>query len=103
MTHDPLEEARASLQRLRKADDWNEATPVVHVNVQPPAARRSTPPPPPAPRSLRAPAQQSTLQIVLTFAGGAIQRMPPAGIVAVAIALIAAWAYLAVHGKAPVP
>lgn len=101
MTSDPLELARAELQKLRDADDWNEATPVVHVNVQPPAARRSTPPPPP--RSLRAPAQQSTLQVVLTFAGGAINRMPPAGIVAVAIALIAAWAYLAVHGKAPVP
>jgi hypothetical protein len=84
---DPLEGARAELQRLRQAEDWNESTPVVHVNVQP-AAKRSTPAPPP-----------SKLQVVVQV----FQRFPPWGAVLVAIVLILAWAYLAVHGKAPVP
>lgn len=91
---DPLEGARSSLQKLRAAPDWDEATPVVHVNVQQqPAAKRSPPPPPPP----------GTLQIVLQFAGGALQRMPAWGVVVVAVVAIAAWVYLAVHGKAPVP
>lgn len=88
---DPLEGARSSLQRLRAADDWNEATPVVHVNVQPPAARRSTPPAPKPDPGWR----QS---VVVVF-----QRFPPWGAVLVAIVAILAWVYLAVHGKAPVP
>ena len=96
-TSDPLELARSALQELRAAPDWNEATPVVHVNVQPPAARRSSPPPPPR-RSLAAP-DRGTLQIVVAV----FQRFPPWGAVLVAVVLILAWAYLAVHGKAPVP
>lgn len=95
--NDPLEAARAELQRLRVAPDWNEATPVVHVSVQPPAARRSSPPPPPR-RSLAA-APERTLQVVVAV----FQRFPPWGAVLVAVVLILAWAYLAVHGKAPVP
>jgi hypothetical protein len=45
------------------------------------------------------PPSRSALQL----AGAAIARVPPWGIVIVATVLILAWAYLAVHGKAPVP
>ncbi len=87
---DPLEGARESLQNLRAARDWDEATPVVHVNVQP--ARRSTPKPP----------QESTIIVVLRIVGQGFQRMPPIGLVLIFALLIAAYVYLAVHGKAPV-
>lgn len=103
---DPLDGARAELQRLRAATDWNEATPVVHVNVQQaPAARRSTPPPPPLlapPRSL-APRSEGAVLVVLRIVGQGVQRMPPVGVVLIFAMLIAAWVYLAVNGKAPVP
>lgn len=90
---DPLEAARAELAKLREADDWDEPTPLqVHVNV-PPAAKRT-----PAP-----PAQPGTVVVVLQTVGGVFKRMPPWGAVVVAVVLIVAWAYLAVHGKAPVP
>ena len=93
--NDPLEGARSSLQKLRAADDWNEATPVVHVNVQQAAAaRRSTPP---------APRPESTVLVVLRIVGNGFQRMPPIGLVLIFAMLILAWVYLAVHGKAPVP
>lgn len=87
-----LEAARSELQRLRGAPDWDESTPVVHVNVQQAAAaRRSTPAAPKPDAGWR----QS---VVVVF-----QRFPPWGAVLVAIVAILAWAYLAVHGKAPVP
>lgn len=86
--NDPLEAARAELARLRQADDWDEPTPLqVHLNM-PPAAKRSPAPPPP-----------SKLQVVVAV----FQRFPPWGSVVVAVVLIIAWAYLAVHGKAPIP
>jgi hypothetical protein len=91
---DPLDGARESLQRLRAARDWDEATPVVHVNVQPPA-RRSTPP---APKP-----SEGTLLVVLRIVGQGVQRMPPIGVVLIFAMLILAWVYLAVHGKAPIP
>lgn len=95
--NDPIELARSELQKLRAADDWNEPTPVVHVNVQQAAAaRRSTPP---APK----PADPGKLQIIVVAVRDVFHRFPPWGAVLVAVALIAAWAYLAVHGKAPVP
>jgi len=90
---DPLDGARSSLQKLRAADDWNEATPVIHVNMPPPAARRSTPPPP----------REGVVLVVLRIVGQGVQRMPPVGIVLIFALLILVWAYLAVHGKAPVP
>jgi hypothetical protein len=91
---DPLEAARSSLQKLRSTTDWDEATPVVHVNVQQAAAtRRSTPPPP----------REGVILVVLRIVGQGVQRMPPLGIVLIFAMLILAWAYLAVHGKAPVP
>lgn len=93
---DPLEGARESLQKLRAAPDWDEATPVVHVNVQP--ARRSTPKPPAA----LPPPQESTIIVVLRIVGQGFQRMPPIGLVLIFALLIAAYVYLAVHGKAPV-
>ncbi len=107
---DPLDAARAELQRLRDADDWNEATPVVHVNVQQaPAARRSTPPAPPpapalaaAPRSL-VPSREGIVFVVLRIVGHGVQRMPPVGLVLIFAMLIVAWVFLAVNGKAPVP
>lgn len=90
--NDPLELARSALQALRSADDWDEPTPVVHVNVQQAtAARRSTPPAPKPDPGWR----QS---VVVVF-----QRFPPWGAVLVAIVAILAWVYLATHGKAPVP
>ncbi len=89
-----LEGARSSLQALRAAPDWDEATPVVHVNVQQAAAaRRSTPPPP----------REGVVLVVLRIVGQGVQRMPPLGVVVIFAMLILAWAYLAVHGKAPVP
>ncbi len=103
---DPLERARAALQALRAADDWNEPTPVVHVNVhQAAAARRSSPPPPPPapPRSLAAPRSDGVVVLVLRIVGQGVQRMPPVGLVLIFALLILVWAYLAVHGKAPVP
>jgi len=87
LNNDPLDGARDSLRKLRAAGDWNEATPVVHVNVQPPPHR--------TPR----PTDPSKLRIVVAV----FQRFPPWGAVIVAIVLILAWAYLAAHGKAPVP
>lgn len=88
---DPLDGARSELQALRASKDWDEATPVVHLSVhQAAAARRSTPP---APKP--APGWQS---VVVVF-----QRFPPWGAVLVAVVAILAWAYLAVHGKAPIP
>jgi hypothetical protein len=91
---DPLEAARSELAKLRQAGDWNEATPVqLHVNM-PPAARRSSPVP------VREPGK---LAIALQVTTAAVQRVPPWGIVIVSLALIAAWAFLAVHGKAPIP
>lgn len=102
---DPLDAARSELQKLRDSDDWNEATPVVHVNVQQaPAARRSTPPPPPLPvaRSLT-PAREGVVFVVLRIVGHSVQRMPPVGLVLIFAMLIAAWVFLAVNGKAPVP
>jgi hypothetical protein len=90
---DPIELARASLAKLRQAGDWDERTPLeLHVNL-PPAAKRSPPPPPPP----------GKLAELLQLAGAAVQRLPPWGIVIVSLALIAAWAYLAIHGRAPVP
>lgn len=91
---DPLEGARRQLRQLRDSRDWDEATPVVHVNVQPPPAPpapppQRTPPPPPAP----------WWRDVLQLAG----RMPAWGIVVVFLAFIVAWVVLALHGKAPVP
>lgn len=97
---DPLEAARSELQKLRAADDWNEPTPVVHVNVQQAAAaRRSSPPPP---RSLAAP-REGVIVLVLRIAREGVNRMPPIGVVLIFAMLIAAWVYLAIHGKAPVP
>jgi len=92
LNNDPLDGARDSLRKLRAADDWNEATPVVHVNVQPPPPRTPAPPPPRT-------TDPSKLRIVVAV----FQRFPPWGAVIVAIVLILAWAYLAAHGKAPVP
>lgn len=106
---DPLEAARSDLQRLRDAQDWNESTPVVHVNVQQaPAARRSTPPPPPpaAPVTVRThspPRSEGVVLVVLRIVGQGVQRMPPLGVVLIFAMLIAAWVFLAVNGKAPVP
>jgi hypothetical protein len=92
---DPLEGARSSLQKLRKADDWNEATPVVHVNVQQPQplARRTTAPP----------KGEGVIVMVVRVVGQGFQRMPPIGIVLIFAMLIAAWVFLAIHGKAPSP
>lgn len=91
---DPLEGARSELQKLRAAPDWDEATPVVHVNVQQAAAtRRSTPPPP----------REGVVVLVLGIVKQGVSRMPPFGVVLIFAMLILAWAYLAVHGKAPVP
>lgn len=90
----PLEAARSELQRLRAARDWDEATPVVHVNVQQAAAaRRSTPPPP----------REGVVLVVLGIVKQGVLRMPPLGVVLIFAMMILAWAYLAVHGKAPVP
>jgi len=90
----PLDDARSALQGLRAASDWNEATPVVHVNVQQAAAaRRSTPPPP----------REGVVVLVLGIVKQGVSRMPPLGVVLIFAMLILAWAYLAVHGKAPVP
>lgn len=90
----PLEAARSELQALRKSRDWDEATPVVHVNVQQAAAaRRSTPPPP----------REGVVLVVLGIVKQGVSRMPPLGVVLIFAMLILAWAYLAVHGKAPVP
>lgn len=99
---DPLDGARAALQKLRESDDWNEATPVVHVNVQAPA-RRSSPPPPPLPARSLAPSREGVVFVVLRIVGQGVQRMPPAGVVLIFAMLIAAWVFLAVNGKAPVP
>jgi hypothetical protein len=95
---DPIEEARKALQQLRDAPDWDEPTPVVHVNVQAPARRTSPPAPPPAPPA-------GTLQIVVQGVGGVFQRLPKWGavIVAVVAIIVGAWVYLAIHGKAPSP
>lgn len=106
--HDPIEAAREALQRLRSAEDWDEPTPVVHVNVhQAPAARRSSPPPPPLlpPSPLRsaAPRSDSVVLVVLRIVGQSVQRMPPLGLVLIFLVLILAWVYLAVRGKVPVP
>ncbi len=95
---DPLEGARSSLQKLRAADDWNEATPVVHVNVQqqppqPLAARRTTAPP----------KGEGVIVMVVRVVGQGFQRMPPIGIVLIFAMLIAAWVFLAIHDKAPSP
>jgi hypothetical protein len=69
----------------------------VHVNVQPSRrqqrSKRPAAPPPPQP-----PGTSSFCE----FVGQAVQRMPPWGVVIVFVVLIAAYAYLAVHGKAPV-
>jgi len=94
MPSDPLDEARAELALLRDSDDWNEPTPVVHVSVQQAAAaRRSTPPPP----------REGVVLVVLRIVGQGVQRMPPIGVVLIFAMLIAAWVFLAVNGKAPVP
>jgi hypothetical protein len=91
---DPLDDARSSLQTLRAAEDWDEPTPVVHVNVQQAAAaRRSTPPPP----------REPVVLVVLRIVGQGVQRMPPLGVVLIFAMLIAAWVFLAIHGKAPIP
>jgi hypothetical protein len=91
---DPLDGARSALQKLRAASDWNEATPVVHVNVQQAAAaRRSTPPPP----------REGVVLVVLGIVKQGVLRMPPVGVVLIFAMLILAWAFLAMHGKAPVP
>ena len=96
---DPLDGARSSLQKLRAADDWNEATPVVHVNVQqqpqpqPLAARRTTAPP----------KGEGVIVMVVRVVGQGFQRMPPLGIVLIFAMLIAAWVFLAMNGKAPSP
>lgn len=103
---DPIELARSELQKLRAADDWNEPTPVVHVNVhQAAAARRSSPPPPPLLPVVRsaAPRSEPVIVVVLRIVGQGFQRMPPLGVVLIFALLIAAWVYLAIHGKAPVP
>lgn len=90
-----LDGARNALQKLRSSNDWDEPTPVIHVNVQqaPAAARASTRPPP----------REGVVLVVLRIVGQGVQRMPPVGIVIIFGMLILAWAYLAVHGKAPVP
>jgi hypothetical protein len=76
------------LQDDMPAEDWDEATPLhLHVNM-PPAAKRTTPAP-----------AASKLQVVVQV----FQRFPPWGAVLVAVVLIVAWAYLATHGKAPIP
>lgn len=90
---DPLEAARAELARLRQADDWDEPTPLQVMVNMPPAAKRTTPPAP-AP---------SSLQVVLQVGRDAVHRMPAWGVVVVSVVGIAAWVYLAVHGKAPIP
>lgn len=89
--NDPLEGARDSLQKLRAAGDWNEATPVVHVNVQQAAAKTPLPP------------REGVVLVVLRIVGQGVQRMPPIGVAIIFAMLIAAWAYLAAHDKAPVP
>ncbi len=94
---DAIAKARAGLQKLRDASDWNEATPVVHVNVQQAAAARRTTPAAPKPPD------PGKLQIVVVAVRDVFHRFPPWGAVVVAVVAILAWAYLAVHGKAPVP
>ena len=89
-----LDGARTSLQKLRTSSDWDELTPVVHLTVQQAAAaRRSTPPPP----------REGVVLVVLRIVGQGVQRMPPLGVVLIFAMIILAWAYLAVHGKTPVP
>jgi hypothetical protein len=89
---DPLEKARAALSKLREADDWDEPTPLqLHV-YPPPASRRSTPPPPP-----------TRLQVVLNFFAPVVHRVPAWGLVLLGLACLAAWVFLAINGKAPVP
>ncbi len=92
---DPLDGARSALQKARNAPDWDEQTPVVHVNVQPP--------PPAALRSTRPPRSEPVVIVALRIVGQGFSRMPPLGLVLIFAMLILAWAYLAVHGKAPVP
>lgn len=104
---DPIEGARSELQSLRNATDWNESTPVVHVNVQQAAAARRSSPPPlpaplPAPRSMAAP-REGVIVLVLRIAREGVNRMPPLGVVLIFAMLIAAWVVLAIHGKAPIP
>ena len=91
---DPLEGARSSLQKIRAAKDWDEATPVVHVSVQQPPAAKRTPAPPPPP---------GTLQIIVQGVGGLFERFPKWGGVLVAVVAILAYVYLATHGRAPAP
>jgi hypothetical protein len=91
---DPLELARAELLELRRADDWNEPTPVELHFHPPPAARRSSPPPLPLPSSAPAHAH---------IAARFVQRVPAWGLVVLGIVGIVAYVVLAVAEKVPVP
>ncbi len=88
-----LDSARNALQKLRKSGDWDEPTPVINLTVQQAAAAQRTPPPP----------REGVVVLVLGIVKQGVGRMPPLGIVLIFAMLILAWAYLAVHGKAPIP